>query len=931
MAILRALRQTWSSVVGFDVFISYRQGRASAYAQALMTHLSAAGFVCFLDQEETLAGVVLAPAIRKALQKSRMLVVIASPEVQQSTWVAQEVELFRNWRGRMTVPVDVGDFLATASLQSSPLQHLQSFTWLRESNEGLESGSPAAVVVEGIQKCYSRMRVKTIGRTIVCLVMLALSMTTAVAYWQWTEADRQRNEALYQLGQATKATERASQEAARANNEAQRANSEAANKEAARRVAVSQALAARGVGLIETDIARALLLSLEALRVADSFEARDALLEVLLASPHYGTLLRKGRTAERGLALARGRPLVMARIQPPASEDVAGCRSSEVRVWDVETGWPYGQPIDSAGCNPVALTPDGRIVAVASCSREVLDQVADTCADGSIVLIDVQTGARTQVLEHDAWPLQLAFSTDGRTLASTHCDRLATKGGDVGARCATEVRDVRSGKWIGGAPFQSSAIALADRGRLLASTVALWDTETRKQVADLSAVAGGATGIAFGPDGGRLVIGGPAFQMAFWDVKKREADGERFSGTREGITHVLFSADGHSLAARSTDGAVEIFDPTTREPKALVVPRDHLLGRTFIGHRRAQDEPNWVHAVAFSSKGVFASGADDGVLLWDVATGRLRARLPQGAGVRSLAFSPDGATLAVGTVTGRLKLWNVIAAKEKEAGSMPEWDSVRRQRLGSGRSYRNYVYSIAFSPDGRHVAAGDSAGSLLVWEVATRKPVLRLDHASPIVGVVFSPDGATLVWSTETTLRVWNVAQRRDRYQVRAPTSAVQSVALSPDGSTLAIGDWSGGIHLWDIAARRTLRAQPLSGHEGDVTALAFTRSGDRLLSSGADGVRVWDVETWNAIGTPLYSGERATVSVAVSPDGKVAASGHRVGTLRVWDVDVASWKALACRMSNRNLRDAEWQAYFRDEEYRLTCADLPKPSAPIR
>jgi WD40 repeat protein len=490
---------------------------------------------------------------------------------------------------------------------------------------------------------------------------------------------------------------------------------------------------------------------------------------------------------------------------------------------------------------------------------------------------------------------------------------------------------VRSGKWIGGAPFQSSTIALASRGRLLASAAALWDTEARKRVADLSAVASGATGIAFRPDGGMLVTGGPAHLMAFWDVNKRDIDGERLSGTRDAITHLLFSGDGESLAARSADGAVEMFDTKTREPKALIVPRDHLLGRTFVGHRRRQGEANWVNAVAFGSNGILASGADDGVLLWDIATGRPPTRLPQGAPVRSLGFSPDGTTLAVGTVAGTLKLWSVTPSKANEIGSMPEWDSARRRRFGSSSFYQNNVYSIAFSPDGRHVAAGDQGGSLLVWEVPTRTLVLRLDDPRPIVDVVFSPDGATLVWSTGTTIRVWDVRERRDRYQARAPTSDVQSMAMSHDGNTLAIGDRSGGIHLWDLAARRALRAQPLSGHRGNVTAVAFSRSGDRLVSSGSDGVRLWNVRTGNAIGAPLHGGEPETVSLAVSPDGTLAASGHRAGMLRVWDVDVNSWKALACRMGNRNLSDAEWQAYFPGEDYRVTCPDLPKPGAPAR
>ena len=191
----------WSALLGFDVFISYRQGEASAYARALTTNLRAAGFVCFFDQEETVGGVILSPAIQKALRKSRILLVIAAHDVSESKWVQLEVDTFRR-RRKTIVPVSVNGFLTNAPLRDSPLQHLQTLTWIDETADAFAKGIPSGFVVEKIQRCFSKFRVNSISRTITLAFILLLSIITTVAVYQ-------RNDAMHQKRLADDATARA--------------------------------------------------------------------------------------------------------------------------------------------------------------------------------------------------------------------------------------------------------------------------------------------------------------------------------------------------------------------------------------------------------------------------------------------------------------------------------------------------------------------------------------------------------------------------------------------------------------------------------------------------------------------------------------------------------------------------------------------------
>jgi WD40 repeat protein len=277
-----------------------------------------------------------------------------------------------------------------------------------------------------------------------------------------------------------------------------------------------------------------------------------------------------------------------------------------------------------------------------------------------------------------------------------------------------------------------------------------------------------------------------------------------------------------------------------------------------------------VVSVAFSPDGkTLASGSwDKTIKLWDVATGaELRALTGHSTYVISVAFSPDGKTLASASYD-TIRLWNVASGAQL--------------RMLTGHSA---VYSVAFSPNGKTLASGSNDKTIRLWDMGSGAELRALTgHSSAVYSVAFSPDGKTLAsGSWDNTIKLWDTSSGTELHTLTGHSSAVNSVAFSPDGKTLASGSWDKTIRLWDASSG--IELQTLTGHSSAVYSVAFSPDGKTLASgSGDKTISLWDMASGAEL-RALTGHSSAVHSVAFSPNGKTLASGSNDKTIRLWDM----------------------------------------------
>jgi WD40 repeat protein len=311
----------------------------------------------------------------------------------------------------------------------------------------------------------------------------------------------------------------------------------------------------------------------------------------------------------------------------------------------------------------------------------------------------------------------------------------------------------------------------------------------------------------------------------------------------------------------------------------------------------------------------------------DSGVNRWQHDAPMMAGATTITYSPDGARLATSGVDGAIVLWN---ADTLEAEGVP--------LLGHTAAVAN----IVFSPGGRYLASGSCAafhqrgscikGEVIIWDLETREPMRVIDDTVGFSqALAFSPDGRLLSINdclrvevagvcVEANVRLFEVATGRPVLDLPGHSAFVWSAAFSPDGSMLATGSADNNIILWDVATGEPI-GSTLSNHGGPVRRVAFSPDGSQLISAGLDNVVIlWDVASGQAIGGPLAVYTNNAMDAAFSPNGQRVVSASLDGSITLSDVSLESWRARACRIANRNMRDEEWVLFFDDTPFRTTC-----------
>lgn len=550
--------------------------------------------------------------------------------------------------------------------------------------------------------------------------------------------------------------------------------------------------------------------------------------------------------------------------------------ASSIGIWiyNINNGEAQSLFTENAAVIKIAFSPDGKFI-------------ASSCSDRTVRVWNLMNSQLLRTFDiNPMWSNNncVAFSPDGRTLAND-----------------SELWDYHTGqhktslKWHHSDRVQ--AMTFSPDGKMVVTTtrkgnVRLWDAGTGKQIALLHQ-GGEYTSqrhkVAFSSDSNRVAAIVSARNVAngsvmVWNAHTHELINSVSQRNSSKIYIATdFSAEGDPIVVVKERKKLHISNLDTDENIAILEGNDEI-----------------VHIAVFSpDKSMLASVGNSGsIRLWDAETGRLHSIFSDFTNsITSVAMMSNGTTLVTANREQPIQLWDSLTLENK--------GTIQGERDPYSAS------AVTFSPDETILASG-AYDDVVLWDVnSLQKTTALKGHNGQIDTVVFSPDGQTLAAFAmyDKTIQLWNVSTGEEKFKLNGHAEKIHSLAFSPDGTKIATTEAltreEHAIRLWDAKTGENITAfanivNARNGRQIPVMAVAFSPDGKVVASLDlSTEIQLWDVETRihkstlkvNAL--DIYSSYYENMDIAFSPDGTTLVStglglvGRDLrSTINVWDVN---------------------------------------------
>jgi WD40 repeat protein len=533
------------------------------------------------------------------------------------------------------------------------------------------------------------------------------------------------------------------------------------------------------------------------------------------------------------------------------------------------------------------------VAAVTSMPRAASNQ----SASGSRPELVVVTG-------HTAPVGAVAVSPDGKTLATGDGEgaiKLWTVPDGVGLRTLLEGSSVKAES------PEVLALAFSNDGRFLAAAlvhkhddedkpnagtrteITIWDVKIGRVLRTLPGINIAVQSVAFSPDGRLLASGGNSNRVTLWDVATGR-EFKSFYGHSKIVDFLMFAPDGAQVSSGNWSVAVDVWTSATGEPVKQFPGSPQLASAPLTNGTLFNSETNRFVLVPFST----ATALEGTIIMRDsrTLTTLKEFKWDSGLVVKSFGLSQSGKTLASGDNNGDVRVWDVdsgselltirkapshdivvmspdsttIATTSDDGKSIRLWDTSNETTTKVLTGHSDDINRLAFSPDSKILASSSDDKTIRLWSLETGETRVLTGHTSEVGQIVFHPSGKILAsigfnldqegeGEPENAIRFWDVESGKEVGHLPDPLIPY-SIAFSPDGSLLAVGNRDGSISLLDASGKgppKTLKA-----NNDRVVMVAFM-SGDilqsiSLTSDDKDGsLSIWQISNGQLLRSTPY------------------------------------------------------------------------------